>query len=1519
MSEVGDRAQADSGNRVLADRCSRLIRFLRDLAQSQTSRVVDVETYPVRLWLSDLPGSITPDVAAGGGDVLLTVPPVAVIRAPDLPDVLTGWVSLTDRDNSSLDQPDLRPQGPRTVVEDLPGGERRSSVVTVSVEEALDVRRAYQDWLPSWQAWAARDRLTARQREAFDALYTVYERLSQEGDELELLLGTGLLTYLTPEGVRVRHPLLTTRVEAAVDGETNAMVLRFPDEAMTRLEDGALLQGSREFHAERTNAIHEHLRASDPVPLGADHEHVLRDWLARGLGAAEGYDGDRRPQTEVTSRPQIRFAPVLLLRPRGRSALLNYYDAMLAALAKDQRPPLGLAQLVETLEPEERMAWLEEEGATSGRDLGADPLFPLPANPEQAQIVDRLGADNGVVVEGPPGTGKTHTIANLISALLAQGQRVLITSQKAQALRVLRDKLPPDMQRLCVSLTDVSRGGSPELAGSIAALAAEKASHSPALRADKIMWARDKRAQALAKRSKLTEQVRALRESETYQHPDVAVGYSGSLAAIAAVLKANQRNFEWMPKPVTAPLSVTSAEAHELLSLLRSETPERAARPHQDLPALDEFPTAPDMTAQMQAEAEAGRVAQVGASPLSAALSLLGAEQVAELEVTFHAFDQAAGHLQTAVASGDADWVRRAIADGFARRDESLWELLIRAAPEAAQAQAALRWIGLHQVTLPSAGEYPYEGLLAATRSLREFLSAGGQLKKMFKPDQQRAAEPVLEYARVDGAIVQSVEQLDLVAAALEAEALTAAVARQWFHVGIDVAVDLPLPVRVARVCDLYRRLELVGQLLAAKDQLAALLERNRVREAPLRDVAECAAFGDALQRVRLRLKAEAATAALDRFTDQLERQGRATAAPPELAELADAIRGRNPGWYGDRLRALASAHAEQAAQRRCEDLIKRLGDAHPPLAALLSATCIDPAWDERLRRLPEAWAWAEARTFFDHQREPGREQRLEGELAVAEQSVAQATASLATELAWQQALERMDAHQVAALQSYRAAIDARGKGTGKFAKHYSRAARDAMRDAQGAVPAWIMPLPEVLSTIPPIRDSFDVVIVDEASQASLESLFLLWLAPRVIVVGDDRQCTPPEIAMGALEPIFSRLNDLLPDLPSYLRVAFTPRSSLFSILRARFGQVIRLREHFRCMPEIIEWSSNMFYRDQPLIPLRQFGADRLEPLKTHYVPAAYNEGRHAAIRNEPEAEALVERVLACAADPAYDGKTFGVVVLQGSGQVDVIRNAIVRRIPRKEQECRRLRVGTPPDFQGDERGVMFLSMVIAPGTRTTSLTKLEYQRRFNVAASRAEDQVWLFHSVTADSLNPADLRHSYLTYLLTRPQGEVDDGLGDVQRDILRPPFDSLFEQRVFLDIRARGYQVTPQVEVNGRRIDLVVTGGSAKLAVECDGDAWHSTPEQVEADLARERELKRAGWRFWRVRESEYNFDPQQAMADLWRTLDARAIQPFTTFDSESTGSEDGNPPASRWTPMALSDEEGLDDVEEELATAS
>ena len=447
------------------------------------------------------------------------------------------------------------------------------------------------------------------------------------------------------------------------------------------------------------------------------------------------------------------------------------------------------------------------------------------------------------------------------------------------------------------------------------------------------------------------------------------------------------------------------------------------------------------------------------------------------------------------------------------------------------------------------------------------------------------------------------------------------------------------------------------------------------------------------------------------------------------------------------------------------------------------------------------------------------------------------------------------------------------------------------------------MPLDVVLETLPPVRDSFDVVIVDEASQASLEDLFLLWLAPRVIVVGDDKQCAPSQVRLGELEPIFDKLTSYLPELPGYLRDAFTPKSSLFDLLRTRFGAVIGLREHFRCMPEIIEYSSRQFYADEPLVPLRQFGADRLPPLRAVRVEGAKTQGTSTRLRNRVEAEAVVAQIEACLADPAYADKTFGVVVLQGTGQVQLIHRMLMEKVEPKQWQARRLRVGTPPDFQGDERDIVFVSMVIAE--KRAAVTGTEWQRRFNVAASRAKDQLWLFHSVGGEDLSH---RRPAFVAAVVRAQPAARAGRHAAGR---RAPRRAAPGLPVAVPPAGVPAHPGPRDSTSPRRSRSTGAtstwsspGPRGRLAVECDGHDWHGTLEQREADLDRERELKRAGWRFWRVRESEFHYDPDAALATLWATLDRLDIQPYDPADAapppptRSSGGPRRCPPSRGWT---------------------
>src|SRR5205814_10168743 len=64
-------------------------------------------------------------------------------------------------------------------------------------------------------------------------------------------------------------------------------------------------------------------------------------------------------------------------------------------------------------------------------------------------------------------------------------------------------------------------------------------------------------------------------------------------------------------------------------------------------------------------------------------------------------------------------------------------------------------------------------------------------------------------------------------------------------------------------------------------------------------------------------------------------------------------------------------------------------------------------------------------------------------------------------------------------------------------------------------------------------------------------------------------------------------------------------------------------------------------------------------------------------------------------------------------------------------------------------------------------------------------------------------------------------------------------------------------------------------RLAVECDGDQWHG-PDRYEQDMARQRDLERAGWQFVRIRGGDFYRGPAEAMEPLWKELHRLGIAP-------------------------------------------
>jgi len=212
-----------------------------------------------------------------------------------------------------------------------------------------------------------------------------------------------------------------------------------------------------------------------------------------------------------------------------------------------------------------------------------------------------------------------------------------------------------------------------------------------------------------------------------------------------------------------------------------------------------------------------------------------------------------------------------------------------------------------------------------------------------------------------------------------------------------------------------------------------------------------------------------------------------------------------------------------------------------------------------------------------------------------------------------------------------------------------------------------------------------------------------------------------------------------------------------------------------------------------------------------------------------------------------------------------------------------RMLCGNAAQFQGDERDVVFLSMVDGPGedgplSLRDAGPKDIYKKRYNVAVSRARNQLWVVHSLDpVMHLKNDDIRRRLIEHARD-PQALMR------AMEAHGAKTDSVFEKLVLQRLIGAGYRIKPQWHVGAYRIDLVVEGQTKRLAVECDGEKWH-TPEQLQQDLERQAILERLGWKFIRIRGSVFFRNPDAAMAPVFAKLQQLDIEPLGESTEPST----------------------------------
>jgi very-short-patch-repair endonuclease len=545
------------------------------------------------------------------------------------------------------------------------------------------------------------------------------------------------------------------------------------------------------------------------------------------------------------------------------------------------------------------------------------------------------------------------------------------------------------------------------------------------------------------------------------------------------------------------------------------------------------------------------------------------------------------------------------------------------------------------------------------------------------------------------------------------------------------------------------------------------------------------------------------------------------------------------------------------------------------------------PSWAERLRTQaaqddgdnvaptdwPQAWEWARQLAYLESIGANADLARLHQERLETEKALREGFAALVKQRTFYNLAATMKGSAKAALQGFANIIHRLGAGTGQRASLHRQNARQAMQGCFDAVPCWIMPTWRVSEQLPPELGSFDLVIMDEASQSDARELPALLRGKKILVVGDNRQISPSS-AFLSIANIARLRHNFLSQFP--FRAEVEPGASIYDLARVMFpAKFVMLKEHFRCVEPIIRFS--MQFYNESLIPLRvPKPSERLDPpLIDIFVEDGQRRGKSKV--NPAEAEIIVSEIARIvettplqSEDATGTARSIGVISLIGAEQALHIQKLLMERIGEAAMVRHRIVCGDSATLQGDERDIVFISMV-ADRTRKQSQTSLQYQQRFNVGLSRARDRMVLVHSVREEELNPKDLKAKVLAHFRDR-MPKADSPTAELI-DLCQ----SEFEKAIFRALAQRGYHVTPQVGSVGFSIDMVVEGeGGRRLAIECDGDRYHG-PDRWADDMRRQRILERVGWTFWRCFGSNYSLDPEGVIDDLVATLDRMEIRPL------------------------------------------
>lgn len=1295
----------------------------------------------------------------------------------------------------------------------------------------------------------------------YNKFFTIYNKIQQFNEDYEIVIGAGFLQLQNSENNPVvRRHLFTTKVELDfIHDENNSSFIVHPSESSKlTIENDLLLDLDNVFQINGLIDAEDEINTLEQNGdldnfIFSEKFHFASEILSSSIHQNCTYNDSIFPDLSLTFSPKISFAPALILRKRNSSSISTVYEQIISQISTEDNPDVVLFNDLIGF----------DENNTEKIKINEEILFfPKPFNEEQEQIIKNATNELKTLVQGPPGTGKSHTIANIICHLLATGNKVLITAQSKRALEVLKNKLPEKIKPLVVEYLGSDSTSVKCLKESINGISDQLYYFDESKLKNEINLSTAELINLKKSRENLTKNL--LTYKETNLNVELNPRFKGSPTTLAENIFSQEEEFNWyddlfqdfeQTEIVNSPhqLFTIKGKINEIdFDFKTYEIPNIEL-----IPSFEQFKIYCDQIKEINKQNKVRDNREL--------IKFSDKPKLISLLYRFRSLIFEMGQ------------------DPFEIKDNIIHSLNIKEwNTMVTDSQSTLKKANdikieeledLYEIELELELEFSFKRLISDLKTIKQYFKEGNKISGIFFNLKKRFISKsildkfyIFEKIKINGSQPENEKEIDCLIDYFTTLQTLDDLEEVWglrpnennkLHHQIDYYHNLVNSTSV-----ISKRIE---ELISLQNEILDVssidIDYKDAQLDIIDTLLEDLEFSE-LQKNNKKVK----NVFLD-FLDYLDELKTDRRIKHEFKDIFTNVKLNDFQYFQNKIEKINYGKILFEEYSILESIVKT---NFPRIFDKLDDFCKHHSTKDLL----DAIYYLNAKNKFQLILKNDLHKKIDAKLDEIKIKESSLIGDLAAKKSWYSTLNHLSKNSDLKrnLNAWLSAVSKIPK-SGKYLLNKRKIAQNYLEKSKDAIPCWIMPIFKIAETITPKQGMFDYVIIDEASQLGPDALFLRYLGKKIIIVGDDKQTSPEYVGINS-ETVLTLIKKYLKntDFNEHYGIDY----SFFDHSKIFVDNAIVLREHFRCMPEIIDFSNKHFYlpENKGLFPLKQYSNSRLQPLVNHFVPNAETSGKGPSIVNLVEVNAVVNEIDLIVKNPRYDGKSIGVICLQGHQQSLLIEKELIKTIGEIEYNKRKIICGNSSSFQGDERDIIILSLVTGPNSDRRAFTGANDERRFNVAMSRAIEQVILFHSIQLTELkNTIDLRYKLLQHFNDfSPQKQIIRKVIDFNAHEIPSGFDSRFEVSVYNEIIKKGYEVIPQYEIaNGKyRIDLaIILSNGAKIAIECDGDQFHGS-EQFDRDNARQKVLERVGWQFFRIRGSAYYADKKRSLEDLWTLLE-------------------------------------------------